>query len=165
MVGAPSDWTVDELQAEIAAAGLDNHMRLHIGLEDHEVADIFRGASLFVSASDYEGFGVALIEAMSAGLKPVVHPNEAFAGLAARHGSIGLVDFADSQAAAGAIRAAHAALVEDRASALPAADELAPYAWPEVAARYGEAYRAAIARRRPASSPSKLSHARTGDAS
>ena len=147
MIGAASDWSVDQLAAMIADAGLDEHVRLHVGLGDGEVANVLRGASLFVSASEYEGFGVALIEAMSAGLKPVVHPNDAFAGLAARHPSIRLVDFTDPAAAAAAIREAHRSLVETPASARPTPEELAPYAWPQVAARYGEAYRAAIARR------------------
>ncbi|WP_020180169.1 glycosyltransferase family 4 protein [Methylopila sp. M107] len=167
MVGAPSDWTLEALDAEIAKAGLQDRATAHVGLDNREVANVMRGASVFVSASAYEGFGVALVEAMSAGLKPVVHPNDAFMGLAARHGSIGLVDFADPAAAAGAIRQAHAQLLEQGPAALPTAEELRPYAWPEVAARYAEAYRAAIARRHPraADISPRLARTGTGDAS
>ena len=81
---------------------------------------------------------------MSAGLSPVVHPNEAFAGLAARHPEIRLVDFAEPSAAADAVRRSFAAL-----GSAPA--DLSPYAWRGVAARYAEVYRHVIGRRtRPA---------------
>lgn len=152
LIGAPSDWTVEQLRAEIARAGVEQNVRLHVGLEDKGVEDVLQGASLFVSASDYEGFGVALIEAMSAGLKPVVHPNEAFQILAARHPSVALVDFSDASAAASVVVSAHAALVERAPAAKPSREELAVYSWPQVSAKYADAYRAAIAGRKGAPS-------------
>lgn len=148
IVGAESDWTAAMLRAEIASAGLEPNVAVHVGLDNAGVAAVLRDCSLFVSASDYEGFGVALIEAMSAGLAPVVHPNTAFAGLAARHGVIRTVDFADPAAAAEAILGAFEALVMDPTSARASAAELDGYAWPAVAESYMRVYRAALNRRR-----------------
>ncbi len=146
LIGAESDWTAEALRAEIAGAGQEQAVTLHLGLDDKAAAEVMRRASIFVSASDYEGFGIALIEAMSAGLAPVVHPNAAFAGLAARHEAVRTVDFADAEAAAAAAREAHAALVADRKGALSFRDQLADYAWSRVAERYFAVYRSAIER-------------------
>lgn len=146
IVGAESDWTAAMLKAEIATAGVERFVTLHVGLENTAVAQIMRGASLFVSASDYEGFGVALIEAMSAGLAPIVHPNTAFVGLANRHSAVRLVDFADPAAAATAIVEKHAQLAADPIAARASAAELDQYAWPQVAENYMRVYRAALRR-------------------
>jgi len=150
LIGAESDWTAAGLKAEIAAAGLETHAFVHVGLDNAGVAAVLKGCSLFVSASDYEGFGVALIEAMSAGLAPVVHPNDAFTGLAVRHTAIRTVDFADAAAAAAAIRDTFETLRIDPTAVRASAAELDGYAWPAVAESYMRVYRAALMRRRGA---------------
>ncbi|WP_394713623.1 glycosyltransferase [uncultured Roseibium sp.] len=64
------------------ARDIVDHVHLHLGLSKAAVRDVLSGSSLFVSASEYEGFGIALIEALSAGLVPIVQPNTTFRGLA-----------------------------------------------------------------------------------
>ncbi len=149
IVGVPSDVTVAELTAEIDRLGLTDAVTLHVGLDVPAVRALIGQSSLFVSASEYEGFGLALIEALSAGLVPVAHPNDAFAWLKARHPLISLCDFADPASAAGAIRDAYARLAEGRldpgAASLPGAEDLSEYRWPRVAARYVALYEAALA--------------------
>lgn len=140
IVGAESDWSAEQLRAEIERHGLGTHVDLHIGLDDAGLARVVAGSSLFVSASEYEGFGIALIEAASAGLGIVVNGNTAFRELAARHEGIRLTDFTNPDATAAAIRAAYDALPEMRC--VP--DWVGAYAWPVVAARYGEVYRRAL---------------------
>lgn len=137
IVGVPSDLSVADLEARIAEAGVSEAVSVHAGLDVAGVRTLIGGASLFVSASEYEGFGIALIEAMSAGLVPVVHPNASFTDLAARHPGIALCDFADPAAAARAVREAHARLA---ALGRPPAEDLGRYDWAGVAARYGEVY-------------------------
>ncbi|MFC3695237.1 glycosyltransferase family 4 protein [Chenggangzhangella methanolivorans] len=146
IVGQPSDWSEEEVRRMAQAAGLGEAATIHVGLENVQVAEVMRGASIFASASEFEGFGVALVEAMSAGLAPVVQPNAAFAGLARRHRDIRLADFADPEAAADAIEAAHAALEADEALRTRLQAEAQGYAWAAVAERYDEVYRDAIAR-------------------
>lgn len=147
IVGGPSDWSEADICGMIAAAGVADAATLHVGLDDRAVADVLRGCSLFASASEFEGFGVALIEAMSAGLAPVVHPNPAFAGLARRHEAIVAADFSNASAAVDALEAAYAARAADPALPERLMGEARGYAWPAVAARYLDVYRAAIERR------------------
>lgn len=152
LIGVTSDWTEEALRSAIAAAGMEQAVTLHLGLGDAAVRALMGQASLFVSASEFEGFGLALIEAMSAGLVPIVQPNAAFAALADKFPTVHTVDFADPEQAATAIREAHAALVHDPAGTRPQLSDLAPYSWDEVARRYLDLYAAALA---PASRATK----------
>jgi alpha-1,3-mannosyltransferase len=141
IAGVPSDLTEADLRQAIAARGLERHVRLVIGASNETIAGLMREASLFVSASDYEGFGLVAIEAMSAGLVPVLQPNDAYQALAARHSNVRLADFANPQDAAASIRAAY-----DRVSARPGKERAIAvaaagiYAWPTVARRYADLY-------------------------
>ncbi|MCF4128379.1 glycosyltransferase family 4 protein [Methylobacterium sp. SyP6R] len=143
IVGVPSDWTEAALTAEIDRLGLTGAVTLHTGLDAPAVRDLIGQSSLFVSASQYEGFGIALIEALSAGLVPVAHPNDAFAWLGRHHPSITLTDFADAPGAAAAIRGAYDRL--ERGAIVPGSEDLSEYRWSSVAARYVAAYEAALA--------------------
>jgi glycosyltransferase involved in cell wall biosynthesis len=59
----------DALQAMIDSYGLGSHVRL-LGFQE-DLADVYHSADVFLSTSNYEGFGLAIVEAMAAGL-PVV---------------------------------------------------------------------------------------------
>jgi glycosyltransferase involved in cell wall biosynthesis len=59
------------LRALIAAKGLDGHVTLHGALTDTEVDAHYRQSDIFVMASHYEGYGMALTEALARGL-PIV---------------------------------------------------------------------------------------------
>jgi alpha-1,3-mannosyltransferase len=143
IVGVSSDVTDAALTAEIDRLGLAGAVTLHTGLDAPAVRGLIGRSSLFVSASQYEGFGIALIEALSAGLVPVAHPNDAFAWLKQRHPSITLADFADPHGAAAAIRDAYDRL--ERGAILRGAEDLSDYRWSSVAARYVAVYEAALA--------------------
>ena len=119
LIGVTSDWSEEALRAAIAAAGVEQAVTLHLGLGDAAVRALMSQASLFVSASEFEGFGLALIEAMSAGLVPIVQPNAAFAALADKFPTVHTVDFADPERAATAVREAHSALLRAPAATRP----------------------------------------------
>jgi alpha-1,3-mannosyltransferase len=106
IIGSPSDQTEADLRGAIAARGLENVIRLHVGISNDDVRKVLAQSSLFVSASEYEGFGLVAVEAMSAGLVPVLHGNEAYQALAARHQGVVVTDFSRSELAASAIEAA-----------------------------------------------------------
>ncbi|HWU63289.1 MAG TPA: glycosyltransferase family 4 protein [Ensifer sp.] len=140
IAGVSSDLSEGDLRQAIAAHRLEHAVNLVVGASNEDIARLMEQASLFVSASDYEGFGLVAIEAMSAGLIPVLQPNEAYRALAARHAPIRLADFSDPPAAAAAVAASFDALAAnplERSSAIAAA---ADYAWPAVARRYADLY-------------------------
>ena len=60
-----------ELQSEIDRRELGDRVRLLGEIHLPELVDAYNGADVFCSTSDYEGFGLAVVEAMAAGL-PVV---------------------------------------------------------------------------------------------
>ena len=135
IAGAESDWTAARLHSEIAARGLDSIVTAIVRPTNAALAEAIGTASVFLSASDHEGFGVSLIEAMSAGLAPVVAGNAAFRAFSKRHADVALADYADPAAAAAVICARHAQVCADallRARLMAAA---AGYAWPDVARR------------------------------
>lgn len=136
LVGVASDWTGPALRAAIAKAGMERHVSLHLGLGDDEVRRLLGQASLFVSASEFEGFGLVLIEALSAGLVPVVQPNAAFSGLASELPAVRLADFSRPEAAADAITAAFEALRVAGGLDPDVARQISHYSWDDVARRY-----------------------------
>ena len=145
IAGVPGDHSSDDLAAMVRARGLEANVDVHVGLTNGAVRHLIGGTSLFASASEYEGFGLVAIEAMTAGLMPVLHPNVAYRDLAASHPEIRLCDFADARVAADGIRQAHATLERDPAAYRRAAIEAsAAYSWDRVADRYVEVYRAAL---------------------
>lgn len=145
IIGAPSDLDGPALEAEINSRGLSRHVSLHVSVDNSTIRNILARASLFASASEYEGFGLVAIEAMSAGLLPVLNHNEAFQALAKTHPALMVTDFADAPQAAKALEAAFARL---SGQASGSRDELlreaGRYAWDHVTERYVEAYEAVL---------------------
>ena len=71
-----------------------------VGPDDDKVRQLMGRCSVIASASEYEGFGLAAIEAMSAGLFPLLSDIPAFPRLVKRVGAGMLVDFSDVEVAA-----------------------------------------------------------------
>ena len=140
IAGVASDLSEADLRQAIAAHRLERAINLVVGASNEDIAKLMEAASLFVSASDYEGFGLVAIEAMSAGLIPVLQPNDAYRALAARHDTIRLADFIDPLAAAVEIQASFEALTNNPAARSIAMAAAADYAWPAVARRYADLY-------------------------
>jgi glycosyltransferase involved in cell wall biosynthesis len=64
----------DMLKARIAQSGLQGTVRLHGYLPESEKNALLAGARLHISASEFEGWGLSVIEAASLGV-PTVAPN------------------------------------------------------------------------------------------
>ncbi|MCM2397989.1 glycosyltransferase family 4 protein [Rhizobium sp. S95] len=145
VVGSVSDHSEADIRNEIARRGLEGQVTLHVGLENSEVRKLIGLASLFASASEYEGFGLVAVEAMSAGLVPVLHTNDAYNALGNRHGGIFLADFARPEEAAAAVRKAYQYLSSDPEAVRNAMiDAAATHAWASVADRYAAIYEDAL---------------------
>jgi alpha-1,3-mannosyltransferase len=147
IIGTPFDWSAEDVRAMAAERGLADRVSLHIGPSDAEMRELLGRSSLFASASVYEGFGIALIEAMSAGLVPVVEANAAFTAFAARHDGIRLTGYANAEMAADALEASHAALVRAPDALRDAVMTVAAgYSWESTAKRYEAFYSGALSR-------------------
>ncbi|MBW8322955.1 MAG: glycosyltransferase family 1 protein, partial [Rhizobium sp.] len=90
------------------------------------------------------------VEAMSAGLVPVLHPNDAYRVLSTQHPGLCLADFARPEECAVRIEQAFQALLANPAATR---DDMmagaAVHAWESVADRYIDVYRAALGNRVP----------------
>lgn len=131
------------LQAERDALGLADRVAFSGKLDDAALHAAVGAAELGLWPSEYEGFGISVVETMAAGVPPVLNANRAFR-LFHRPGVTEQVDFADPEAAAAAIRRAR-----DRQGVEEAVREVArSFAWERVVVEVEAVYRAAIDRAR-----------------
>ncbi len=144
IIGSPSDQTGTDLRNAIAERSLEDAVHLHISIPNAEVRELLSQSSLFVSASEYEGFGLVAVEAMSAGLVPVLNANDAYRALAARHPGVAVSDFSRPDAAAQVVEGAYQALVANpslRAQMMAAASR---HDWAGVCDHHVELYRTVL---------------------
>lgn len=111
VAGRAFDLTRATLQAQIDALDLTGAVELHEGPSDDALRELMTRASYFACLSRHEGFGIAAIEAMSAGLVPILSDIPPFAKLV-RESSCGIVLPAASVAAGGIDLQPAAAAVE-----------------------------------------------------
>jgi len=114
VVGAAWDVRIADMLQLAAELGVADRVHFHGGLNQAALQRVARQCGLFVSASQYEGFGMALIEAMSIGLVPVVEGNGSFRELIGRAPVGQVTRFAEPALAARAIRAELDALSPER---------------------------------------------------
>lgn len=146
IIGVPWDLGVTDLEMIIADRGLSGNVMLRVDLSNADVRKYIGRASIFASASEYEGFGLVAIETMSAGLVPVLENNTAYRTLAGRHADIRLSDFTRPEIAASAIEAAYHALSDDAALRERLMETAATYSWAVAAERYFKLYEDALVR-------------------
>ncbi|ARO26112.1 glycosyltransferase family 1 protein [Rhizobium sp. S9] len=142
IVGAESDRNRVDIEGKIESRDLTGRVTLHVSPDNDTIRRIITAASLFASASEYEGFGLVALEAMSAGLLPVLNANDAFQTLADRHAVIRLADFTSPETAATAMESAYADLAcRPHALRSELLDAARGYSWDIVAGRYIDLYR------------------------
>jgi len=78
IVGREFDLTKKELQKEINELGLEKNVMLLGEVTDKELDEAYGISGIFVSASSYEGFGISTVEAMAAGLIPILNDIPSF---------------------------------------------------------------------------------------
>lgn len=111
----------------------------HTHVDSREIPDLLRLADVLVSAAVHESFGMAIAEAMAAGLPVIVHGSEHFRWLCGGQGH-----YADMEAAgalSGILRELRADPGRLRAPVNPQAI-VDRFGWPEIARRNIEMYRA-----------------------
>jgi alpha-1,3-mannosyltransferase len=132
---------VDDLMMLAKTHQIRDAVEIIVGPDDDKVRELMGCCSVMASASEYEGFGVAAVEAMSAGLFPLVSDIPAFRRLVTRVGTGMLVDFSDVEAAAdkfiGKWRDIESDYLRYRRQSIDAASE---FDWRQVSQEYVELY-------------------------
>lgn len=147
LAGRDADVTTKELRVSAEAAGVAEAVRFVTGPSDDELRAILGEASYFGCLSAHEGFGLAAVEAMSAGLTPILSDIPPFRHLESETGIVLIVDPANPDAAAASLLRLHRKQASsydvEQTRVMHAAQH---YDWRRVAARYVEIYNEVLAR-------------------
>ena len=100
LIGNDADGTLARLRAKYGGTLREGSVEIKTGLDDDAIAQSLGECSFFVSASEYEGFGLALVEGPSAGLVPIVNRIPSFEKIVGAAGVGHIVDFGDPERAA-----------------------------------------------------------------
>ncbi len=146
MAGRDADQTAAQLRAMAEAAGVADATRFEIDPSDAALRALIGKASYFACLSAYEGFGLAAVEAMSAGLLPVLSGIAPFRRLV-EQSRIGMIVDADDPF--GAARCVQASLLENTAAytlqRAQVIEAVRRYDWAAVAVQYSQVYAEAMA--------------------
>jgi alpha-1,3-mannosyltransferase len=143
IAGQPMGVEIADLEAEIDQLGLAGRVAIVESPSDAELSSLIAGAKMFVSASTYEGFGLAAVEAASAGLYPVLSSIPPYHAIVERLGFGTIVDFADPASWA----EGNARLVADLENFESSVTDdvidraVSSFAWKDVADKYERTYR------------------------
>ncbi|HEY4316389.1 MAG TPA: glycosyltransferase family 4 protein [Herbaspirillum sp.] len=144
IAGREYDHSAAELHAWVRQAQLEAAVRIVPNPSDQELAALIGQAGYFICLSRHEGFGIAPIEAMSAGLTPVLSNIPPFRNLIEQSGFGLILSDADAEGNVDRLQALHAAQSDQiahaqrRAQARQFADR---YNWRHIANRYADVYR------------------------
>jgi glycosyltransferase-like protein len=137
---------IDRFHARADALGLDGDLRVLGPVEDAELERLYRAADVFALPSTKEGFGLAVLEALAAGLPAVVSDLDVFRGFLGHGDSALLARAGDPEALAAAlVRVARDRALADRLRAGGRA-VARRHSWARVAAAHEAAYRDFLAR-------------------
>jgi alpha-1,3-mannosyltransferase len=150
VAGRDADQTVEELRAMAAEAGVSDAVRFAVNPSDADLRALIGEASFAACLSAYEGFGLAAVEAMSAGLLPILSGITPFRRLV-EHTGVGLIVDPDDPAGAACLVEpsvlAEAGAYARRQALIAGA--VRRYDWDEVASRYADIYDEAAGTARP----------------
>lgn len=93
IAGKPMGLTIDAIEARIASLELTARISVHDSPTDAQLGALIQKSSVYACASSYEGFGLAAVEAASAGLFPLLSRIPPFEDTVRRLGYGMLVDF------------------------------------------------------------------------
>lgn len=150
IAGREYDHTAAEFHQWVRQHALEDAVRIVPNPSDQELAALIGQAGYFICLSRHEGFGIAPIEAMSAGLTPLLSNIPPFRNLIEQSGFGQLLGEADVEGNIDRLLKLHAAqsdpssYVRRRAQMRHFADR---YNWRHIATRYADVYRALASRR------------------
>jgi alpha-1,3-mannosyltransferase len=149
IAGSPWDFDLAQLSALAQQEGVDDAVRIIASPSTAEIRQLMGACSVLLSASDFEGFGIAAVEGLSAGLFPVLSDIPAFRHLVDQIGLGMVVDFSWPDTAAQQFLARWRELASChpavRASLMAAA---AAFDWRNAAGAYMDVYETLLGSRR-----------------
>jgi glycosyltransferase involved in cell wall biosynthesis len=131
IVGDDRTFPPEDLGAAIAHPGLDGRVRWHRYVTDAQLLELYGRARAFAFLSEYEGLGMTPLEALAAGVPPVVYDTAV-----ARESYADAALYVRVGDPAGVVQALERALFDEqtRSAVLAAAPTtLARYEWPRAA--------------------------------
>lgn len=147
VVGAPDDLTRTDLENLAGETGLGTGLAIHQAVTRDAMALILGQATLTLSAARHEGFGLAVIEAMSAGCVPVVNDIPVFRRFIAESGVGRVCDYTNAESAATTLVDMTRALVSNPHDAAEQAARFASrYGWSQVEERWVALYQRLVPR-------------------
>lgn len=146
IIGRDWDDNLQRLRQRMTELALgDDVVRILLNLDDAAIQAEVGRHCFIASASDYEGFGMTLVEGMAAGLVPIASPIASFQTIVEQAGVGHLVDFHQPAQAAQSIAGYLAGLEPDypavRSQAITAAQR---YGWVGTAERFMREYEAVL---------------------
>ena len=147
IAGREYDLDSEAIRAHALKVGIANRVDIVPGPSNEDLRRLIGESSYYICQSRHEGFGIAPIEAMSAGLLPILSGIPPFKRLIDSTRCGLLLDTDDAQNHARQIVAYHAS--QQRSGDFSAVrkatrDSVAPYSWKGVAAHYVEQYNAVL---------------------
>ncbi|MET0374247.1 MAG: glycosyltransferase, partial [Rhizorhabdus sp.] len=143
VAGRPMGVSVDDLARVVAELGIGGIVEIHPSPSAHQLRALIGRSSAYACASSYEGFGLAAVEAASAGLCPVLSDIPPFADTIADVGFGCSVDFTDTASWPSSYARVDAELARFRSLSPSTAirNALEPFAWSASIPRFEELYR------------------------
>lgn len=147
IAGSPWDVSPADLVGQAEALGLSDAVQVVASPSDAALAATIGRSTYVVSGSRHEGFGLGVVEGMSAGLVPLLNRIPAFEAIAAGSDVACFVDIDAPDEAARLIEAHHAKVAASGHDLRQACiDASARYGWGEAAKRFAERYAATLGR-------------------
>ncbi|NWK79437.1 glycosyltransferase family 4 protein [Aquitalea sp. LB_tupeE] len=144
IAGREYDYTQQQLQQKAIDFAVAEQVSIIANPSDGALAEAIGRASYFICLSEHEGFGMAPIEAMSAGLLPILSGIPPFKRLERESGMV-LMCTQDSQQDSQAILKTHAHHAQNYAAQRAALMQFSVrYGWQSAAQRYQSIYDAVI---------------------
>lgn len=142
IAGREYDLSYDDLMGLVTKYDLGTNVRIVPNPSEKELGVLIEQASYYICLSRHEGFGIAPIEGMSAGLIPVLSDIPPFRQLVTQSGIGLLLDVADLPNAVAGINDLHRQLIRDHPGRREASQQFVlRYSWSRIAGRYVDIYK------------------------
>lgn len=150
LAGRPMGVDIPTLNAEVELLDLGDKVSIVDTPTDAELTTLIARSRLFISASTYEGFGLAAVEAASAGLYPLLSAIPPYRAIVQRLGYGTVIDFTDPKtwSEGNATLLSDLKSFENTATDSSIEQAVSSFAWKDVAEKYERTYREVLGQTR-----------------